>query len=260
MIAIGEVFEKRRKWWDNLEKARKKVAQSEQKRITAYERIASICDDGKFREMDKGLQSQDPLHFPGYAEKRKELEKRTHLKEAVVTGIGKIGQKKTAIGVFDTRFLMGSLGAAAGEKIVRLTERAEKEKLPLVIISASGGARMQEGLFSLMQMAKTVSAIERFQLNGGLFISFLTNPTTGGVSASFANRGDIILAEPKALICFAGPRVIRQTIGEELPQGFQRAEFLQEHGMIDAIVPGKELRETLIKLLQMHDTRMRGLQ
>ena len=154
--------------------------------------------------------------------------------------------------MLDSRFLMGSMGTVVGEKILRLTEYAGRKKLPLVIFSASGGARMQEGLFSLMQMAKTAAAVDRFKQNGGLFLSFLTNPTTGGVSASFASLGDIILAEPDALICFAGPRVIQQTIGQTLPEGFQHAEFLLEHGMLDAIVEREKCRETLYKLLALH--------
>ena len=144
------------------------------------------------------------------------------------------------------------MGTVVGEKIVRITEYAGKKKLPLIIFSASGGARMQEGLFSLMQMAKTSAAVEKFKKDGGLFISVLTNPTTGGVSASFANLGDIIIAEPKALICFAGPRVIEQTIGQKLPKGFQRAEFLLEHGMVDMVTERKDLKEVLYKILKMH--------
>jgi acetyl-CoA carboxylase carboxyl transferase subunit beta len=174
------------------------------------------------------------------------------MKDAFVSAIGKIDGRKALIGAFDTRFLMGSMGTVVGEKIARLASKANKDKLPLIIFSASGGARMQEGLFSLMQMAKTSAAITKFKDNGGLFISVLTNPTTGGVSASFASLGDIIIAEPNALICFAGPRVIKQTIGEELPEGFQRSEFLLEHGMIDMIVPKENMRDTLGKLLKLH--------
>lgn len=174
------------------------------------------------------------------------------MQDAFLAGVGKIDNRKVAIGVLDGRFLMGSMGTAVGEKIVRLTEYAKKKNLPLIIFSASGGARMQEGLFSLMQMAKTAAAIEQFKQKGGLFISCLTNPTTGGVSASYASLGDIILAEPGALICFAGPRVIEQTIGQTLPEGFQRAEFLLEHGMIDCIVERKDFRDTLSSILQMH--------
>lgn len=154
--------------------------------------------------------------------------------------------------MLDGRFLMGSMGMVVGEKIARLAEYAMKRKLPLIIFSASGGARMQEGLFSLMQMAKTTAAVERFKDSGGLFISYLTNPTTGGVSASFASLGDIIIAEPDALICFAGPRVIEQTIGQKLPEGFQRSEFLLEHGMIDIIVDRKDMKQTLYQILRMH--------
>ena len=157
-------------------------------------------------------------------------------------------RSQTAVAVMDKRFLMGSMGIAVGEKITRLTEYAMKRKLPLIIFAASGGARMQEGLFSLMQMAKTTAAIEKFKDAGGLFISYLTNPTTGGVSASFASLGDIIIAEPGALICFAGPRVIEQTIGQKLPEGFQHSEFLLEHGMIDMIVDRKDMKQTLSKI------------
>ena len=157
--------------------------------------------------------------------------------------------------VMDSRFLMGSMGVAVGEKIARAARLAQKKKLPLIIFCASGGARMQEGILSLMQMAKTAAAIENFQRAGGLYIACLTNPTTGGVSASFAMLGDITLAEPGALIGFAGPRVIEQTIGQKLPEGFQRSEFLQEHGFIDAVVPRKELRETLERLLALHERR-----
>ena len=167
-------------------------------------------------------------------------------------GIGKIGGIRAAVGVLNGQFLMGSMGTVVGEKIARLTEYAGKKKLPLILFSASGGARMQEGLFSLMQMAKTAAAVERFQKDGGLFVSYLTNPTTGGVSASYASLGDIIIAEPDALICFAGPRVIQQTIGETLPEGFQHAEFLLEHGMIDMIVERKSMKETIKRLLVLH--------
>ena len=174
------------------------------------------------------------------------------MQDAFLAGVGRIRTIKVAIGVLDGRFLMGSMGTAVGEKIVRLTEYARKKKLPLIIFSASGGARMQEGLFSLMQMAKTASAIEQFKRKGGLFISCLTNPTTGGVSASYASLGDIMIAEPDALIGFAGPRVIEQTIGQKLPEGFQRSQFLLEHGMIDMIVERKRLKSTLSRLLKLH--------
>lgn len=216
------------------------------------ERIRMVCDEGSFREMNGEFTSEDPLHFPDYQKKLTVLHNATGQTDAFVSGVGRIAGIRVALGVLDSRFLMGSMGTVVGEKILRLTEYAGRKKLPLIIFSASGGARMQEGLFSLMQMAKTAAAVERFKQNGGLFISFLTNPTTGGVSASFASLGDIILAEPDALICFAGPRVIQQTIGQTLPEGFQHAEFLLEHGMLDAIVEREKCRETLYKLLALH--------
>lgn len=220
--------------------------------VPAKERIDSIVDEDSFKELFSGLSTKNPLGFDGYEEKLQENRKKTGMQDAFLAGVGRIRNIKVAIGVLDGRFLMGSMGTAVGEKIVRLTEYARRKKLPLIIFSASGGARMQEGLFSLMQMAKTASAIEQFKRKGGLFISCLTNPTTGGVSASYASLGDIILAEPGALICFAGPRVIEQTIGQTLPEGFQRAEFLLEHGMIDCIVERKDFRKTLYTLLKMH--------
>lgn len=220
--------------------------------MTPEERILSIADAKTFREHDKKLRTVNPLDFPEYEEKLKANEERTGHADAVVTGTMKLNGMETAIAVMDGRFLMGSMGTVVGEKIVRITEYAGKKKLPLIIFSASGGARMQEGLFSLMQMAKTSAAVERFKNNGGLFVSVLTNPTTGGVSASFANLGDIIIAEPKALICFAGPRVIEQTIGQKLPKGFQRAEFLLEHGMVDMVTERKELKDVLVRILKMH--------
>ena len=220
--------------------------------MPAADRITLLCDEGSFREMDAALTSADPLHFPDYAKKLAANRKKTGQADAFVGGIGKIGGIRAAVGVLNGQFLMGSLGTVVGEKIARLTEYAGKKKLPLILFSASGGARMQEGLFSLMQMAKTAAAVERFQKDGGLFVSYLTNPTTGGVSASYASLGDIIIAEPDALICFAGPRVIQQTIGETLPEGFQHAEFLLEHGMIDMIVERKSMKETIKRLLVLH--------
>ena len=220
--------------------------------MAPMERIQMVCDEGSFREMNGDFTSEDPLHFPDYGKKLTALNNATGQTDAFVSGVCRIAGIKVALGVLDSRFLMGSMGTVVGEKILRLTEYAGRKKLPLIIFSASGGARMQEGLFSLMQMAKTAAAVDRFKQNGGLFLSFLTNPTTGGVSASFASLGDIILAEPDALICFAGPRVIQQTIGQTLPEGFQHAEFLLEHGMLDAIVEREKCRETLYKLLAWH--------
>lgn len=223
--------------------------------LTAYQRLHMLLDRGSFHEFNAGLTGRDPLQFPGYREKTMNLHLRTGLGEAVVTATGRIGGMPAVVAVMDSRFLMGSMGVAVGEKIARAARLAQKKKLPLIIFCASGGARMQEGILSLMQMAKTAAAIENFQRAGGLYISCLTNPTTGGVSASFAMLGDITLAEPGALIGFAGPRVIEQTIGQKLPEGFQRAEFLQDHGFVDAVVPRKELRETLERLLALHERR-----
>lgn len=220
--------------------------------MPAMERIDLVCDKDSFKEMDKKLKTQNPIKFPGYSKKLAALRESTDMDDAIVTGTAKISDEKVAIGVLDSSFLMGSMGTVVGEKIARLAEYAGKKKLPLVIFSASGGARMQEGLFSLMQMAKTAAAVEKYKSNGGLFISCLTNPTTGGVSASYANLGDIIIAEPDALICFAGPRVIEQTIGQKLPEGFQRAEFLLEHGMIDMVVKRQELKDILYRIIRMH--------
>ncbi|MDD5938518.1 MAG: acetyl-CoA carboxylase, carboxyltransferase subunit beta [Clostridiales bacterium] len=220
--------------------------------VGAYYRLSLILDPGSFRELDEKLTSHDPLHFPGYTTKLEEARARTGIQEAVVTASGTIDGRRAAVGVLDSRFFMGSMSAAVGEKVTRLVEYAEKNKLPLIIFSASGGARMQEGILSLMQMAKTSAALERFSRRGGLYISVLTDPTTGGVTASFASLGDITLAEPGALIGFAGPRVIQQTIGQTLPEGFQRAEYLEEHGFLDAIVPRTQLRETLARLLKLH--------
>ena len=220
--------------------------------IGAYYRLSLILDEGSFKEMDEDLVSGDPLDFPGYEAKLDNTRRRTGLGEGVVTAIGRIEGQKVAAGVLDSRFFMGSMSAALGEKVTRLVEYADKNKLPLILFSASGGARMQEGILSLMQMAKTAAAVQRFSEHGGLYISVFTHPTTGGVTASFASLGDIMLAEPGALIGFAGPRVIQQTIGEKLPEGFQRAEYLLEHGFIDAIVPRARLRSTLVRLLKLH--------
>jgi len=221
-------------------------------RLSARERIAYLLEPKSFREYDKNLFSADPLSFTtnqSYLDKIAEDQKKTGLKEAVVTGEGFIGEYRVVIGILDFEFLGGSMGSVVGEKITRAVEKATKKKLPLIVISASGGARMQEGMFSLMQMGKTATALAKFGKKGLPFISILTDPTTGGVSASFAFLGDIILAEPKALIGFAGPRVIEQTIRQPLPEGFQQAEFLLKHGMIDLIVERKEAKKTLICIL-----------
>ena len=221
-------------------------------RMNARERITHTFDAGSFQELDADVTSVDFLSFPGYAEKLEKARKTTGENEAVLCGTAAIGGMFCATFVMDSSFIMASMGSAVGEKITRAIEYAAAKKLPLVIFSASGGARMQEGIFSLMQMAKTSAAIERFSAKGGLYISVLTHPTTGGVTASFASLGDIMLAEPGALIGFAGPRVIEQTIGERLPEGFQRSEFQLEHGFVDKVVPRSELRATLIQLLQLH--------
>ena len=220
--------------------------------IGAYYRLSLILDEGSFKELDEDVVSNNPLDFPGYEAKLDGTRRRTGMNEGVVAATGRINGQKVAIGALDSRFFMGSMSAALGEKVTRLVEYAEKYKLPLILFSASGGARMQEGILSLMQMAKTSAALERFSRKGGLYISVLTHPTTGGVTASFASLGDIMLAEPGALIGFAGPRVIEQTIGEKLPEGFQSAEYLLEHGFLDAIVPRDALRATLLHLLKLH--------
>lgn len=215
-------------------------------------RLAMIIDSNTFEETNVHTEFYDPIKFPGYWDKHESIVNRVDLNEAVVTGSGCINGHKVMVGVMDTRYMMGSMGVIVGEKVTRLFEEAKKEKIPVVIFVASGGARMQEGIFSLMQMAKTAAAVSSFSETEGLFISVLTNPTTGGVSASFAFLGDIILAEPRALIGFAGKRVIEQTINEKLPNNFQTSEFLFEHGYIDLIVERKKLKETLSNILKIH--------
>ncbi len=221
-------------------------------RVHAYRRIEMLVDDGSFIEWNKTMPISNPLDFPDYETKLEEERQKSKLNEAVVTGEATIGNVRTAIAVCDARFMMSSMGRVVGEKITAAVEKATEEKMPIIIYSCSGGARMQEGMISLMQMAKTSAALKRHHEAGQLFISFLTDPTMGGVSASFAMLGDIILAEPKALIGFAGPRVIAQTIGTKLPEGFQSAEFLLEHGFIDAIVERSEQRSVLKKILRAH--------
>ena len=221
-------------------------------RMHAYRRIEMTVDEGSFEEWDKDMISQNPLGYKGYEEKLDFIREKTGLQEAVVTGKAKIAGNETVIGVCDGRFLMASMGEIVGEKIVRAVERATKERLPVILFACSGGARMQEGIISLMQMAKTSAALKRHSDEGLLYISVLTDPTTGGVTASFAMLGDIILAEPNALIGFAGPRVIEQTIGQKLPKGFQRSEFLLEHGFLDGIVERQQMRTTLGQILALH--------
>jgi len=221
--------------------------------MTAPERLAMIVDENTFKESDTELESVDPLEFMGlksYRQKIEEDQKATELREAVVTGEGEVFGKKAVVAVTDSRFIMGSMGSVVGEKVTRAIEKSMRKKLPLVIVSGSGGgARMYEGILSLMQMAKTSAALKRHHDAGLLYISVLTNPTMGGVMASFAGLGDIIIAEPKALLGFAGPRVIEQTTRTKLPEGFQRSEFLLDHGMVDMIVPRKSLKETLHRLI-----------
>ncbi|MEY8433537.1 acetyl-CoA carboxylase carboxyltransferase subunit alpha [Lachnospiraceae bacterium 48-42] len=222
-------------------------------RVHAYRRIEMLADEGSFQEWDSSLQGGNPLEYRGYEEKLEGLREKTGLTEAVVTGRMLINGSAAAVGVCDGRFLMASMGEAVGEKITRAVERATEEGLPLILFACSGGARMQEGIMSLMQMAKTASALKRHSDAGLLYISVLTDPTTGGVTASFAMLGDVILAEPKALIGFAGPRVIEQTIRQKLPKGFQRSEFLLEHGFIDGIICRENMKETLSGLLKLHE-------
>ena len=222
-------------------------------RVHARRRIEMVTDEGSFEEWDSDLQGGNPLEYKGYEEKLEKLQEKTGLSEAVITGKAKIDGRETAIGVCDGRFLMASMGEAVGEKIARAVERATEERLPVILFACSGGARMQEGIVSLMQMAKTSAALKYHSDAGLLYISILTDPTTGGVTASFAMLGDVILAEPKALIGFAGPRVIEQTIGQKLPEGFQRAEFLLEHGFLDAIVERPQMKAVLSKILALHE-------
>ncbi len=220
--------------------------------MPAEKRLRSIADEGSVKLFAYHLKDVNPLNFPGYEEKLKTQREKSGQQEAVLSAVCKVGGIDTVICVMNSKFLMGSMGVLVGEYITRAIEYAGSHKLPLIIFTASGGARMQEGMMSLMQMAKTAAAIEQFKTSGGLYIVVYTHPTTGGVSASFAGLGDITLAEPGALIGFAGPRVIEQTIGEQLPEGFQRAEYLEEHGFVDQVVPRGQLREMLMRILKLH--------
>ncbi|MBI4373007.1 MAG: acetyl-CoA carboxylase carboxyltransferase subunit beta [Candidatus Omnitrophica bacterium] len=230
--------------------------------IGAKERLEQLMDASSFKELDANLMTRDPLHFRGskpYLDKVKQDQRKTGLEEAAVIGAGLCAGIKIAFGVTDSRFIMGSMGSVVGEKITRLIEYAQAEKLPLVVVSGSGGgARMYEGAYSLMQMAKTSTALARFSKTKLPYLSVLTHPTMGGVMASFASLGDFIIAEPKALIGFAGPRVIEQTIRQKLPVDFQTSEFLLEHGLIDLVVPRKELKQTIVNLISfcMHTRRV----
>ena len=221
-------------------------------RITAKERLAIVADKDSFVEMFTGIESKNPLDFPGYPEKLAATKARTGLDEAVMTGTATIKGKKTALAIMDSTFIMASMGTVVGEKLTRLFEYATTEKLPIIVFTASGGARMQEGIMSLMQMAKTSAAVKRHSNAGLFYITVLTDPTTGGVTASFASLGDIILAEPQSLIGFAGRRVIEQTVRQTLPDDFQKAEFLLNHGFVDEIVKRTELRQKLALLLELH--------
>ena len=223
--------------------------------MPAMNRIRMVADEGSFEEWEREMRPVNPMRYKGYLDKLKLQQEKTGLKEAVVTGKAKIDGSDVVLGVCDGRFLMASMGQNVGEKIARAVERATKERLPVVIFACSGGARMQEGIVSLMQMAKTSAALKRHSEAGLLYISVLTDPTTGGVTASFATLGDVILAEPGALIGFAGPRVIEQTIGQKLPKGFQRSEFLLEHGFLDAIVERKQLKGELSRILKLHEEK-----
>ena len=221
-------------------------------RISAQERLALTIDMGTFLEMFKGIETQDPLNFPGYRKKLTLMREKTGLDEAVVTGTALIKGEKVALGIMDSNFIMASMGTVVGEKIPRLFEYATAEKLPVVLFTASGGARMQEGIMSLMQMAKISAAVKRHSNAGLFYLTILTDPTTGGVTASFAMEGDIILAEPQSLVGFAGRRVIENTVREDLPEDFQKAEFLLEHGFVDAIIKRRELPDTIARLVRLH--------
>ncbi len=226
-------------------------------RISFRERLEMTADKGTFTELDAGLTSLNPIDFPGYEEKIAELQESCGIKEAVVTGVCKIHKYNTVIGIMDSNFMMASMGSVVGEKITRAFEYATEHKLPVVLFTASGGARMQEGIISLMQMAKTSGAIARHSEAGQLYVTVMTDPTTGGVTASFASLGDIIIAEPKVLIGFAGRRVIEGTIKQKLPDDFQSAEFMLQNGFVDMIVERKYLRPTLSKIFRTHNyTRM----
>ncbi len=221
-------------------------------KMTAQERVDYFLDEGSFVSMDDHLQTSNPLNFPAYVEKISVDQQKTGLNEAVLTGVGTLDGEEIVIAIMDSHFRMGSMGSVVGEKITRAVEKATELRVPFIIFTASGGARMQEGVLSLMQMAKTSVALKRHSDQGLLFISILTHPTTGGVSASFASVGDINIAEPQALIGFAGRRVIEETVREKLPNDFQTAEFLLEHGQLDAIFPRKDLRDQVAVLVKMH--------
>ena len=224
-------------------------------RLSARRRIKQIADEGTFEEIGADILTKNPLNFDGYMKKITSLKEKTKIEEAVKCGTCEINGEKVVLAVMDGNFMMGSMGSAVGERITLAIETSIEKRLPLIIFCVSGGARMQEGIVSLMQMAKTSSALAKHNEAGLLYISVLTDPTTGGVTASFASLGDIVLAEPDALIGFAGPRVIEQTIKQKLPDGFQRSEFLLEHGFIDKIVERKDMKDTLYNLLKLHSLK-----
>ena len=219
-------------------------------RLTAFERIELLIDEGTFVEEDIMLNSKDFLNFPGYEEKLESAREKSRMLDGVISGIGKINGIKVSIAAMDFSFMGGSMGSVVGEKVTRVLERGLEKKIPVVVISSSGGARMQEGILSLMQMAKTSAAVKRLNEAGIPFISVPVDPTTGGVTASFAMLGDVIITEPNSLIAFAGPRVIEQTVNQKLPKGFQRAEFLLEHGMVDEISERKDLKMTIYRIIE----------
>ena len=221
--------------------------------MTPEKRIRSIVDEGSFKVFNYKFPEIDPINFEGYVDKKQELRDKLHTSDAVISGVGAIKGRKAVIAVMNSKFMMASMGVEVGETITRAAEYATDNKLPLIIFTASGGARMQEGIVALMQMAKTSAAIERYKEKGGLYVVCFTHPTTGGVSASFAGLGDINLAEPDALVGFAGPRVIEQTIGQKLPEGFQRSEYLMDHGFVDQIVSRDRMRDTLGQILMLHN-------
>jgi acetyl-CoA carboxylase carboxyl transferase subunit beta len=220
--------------------------------MNSHERIDSFIDQGSFEELNENMISENPLNFPDYLEKIEKDRMKSKINEAVVTGIGTVSGHKIVVAIMDASFRMGSMGSVVGEKITRAIEKADELSVPFIIFTASGGARMQEGALSLMQMAKTSVALKKFSNHGGLIISIMTHPTTGGVSASFASLGDYNFAEPEALIGFAGRRVIEQSIREELPEDFQTSEFLLKHGQLDAIIPRNDLVEIITNILEIH--------
>ena len=221
-------------------------------RLSAYDRLRFTCDEGSFIEFNKNMESNNPMNFPGYEKKLNKNKNISALTEAVVTGKCLINGNAAMICIMDSHFMMGSMGTVVGEKITLAIEKAIEEKLPIIIFTASGGARMQEGIYSLMQMTKTSAALARHHQAGLLYISYITHPTTGGVTASFASLGDIIIGEPQALIGFAGRRVIESTLKQKLPENFQTTEFMEEQGFVDLIVKRQEMRSTLIRILKMH--------